>query len=988
MNRHMSGFPFRLGLGGWMCVSPVNPHTFRVRLNDTGVFPEQALIRYGIVRQPEELCPFSTEQNNAIIAIRTDQAELLIDRQNGQFRWNAGNGREIVRTATVPRSDRSGGFGICLAAMSGEALYGLGDVAPDGIERSGQKVEMWVAGTHFHSPIPFVMSSRGWAIMMNTTWKHSIHINSVGGRESEDNGHIDIEGPEGELDFYLFQGNDYAELLNRYTAIAGRPRLLPIWAYGLHYFCSVESGGRQIVEDALKFRQEGIPCDLIGLSDGWMAEEPDEAGNRQWDFRRFVISSSRQEPTAFIDTLHRHGFKLSLMLSCDYDLTAHEETNAGCEPQDAEAGAAKAWFDQLRTFVDEGVDAFKIPSANQTAPHPERSWANGMTDNEMHNLYPVVLGKQMQEGYVRQTGKRPMIHTVVGYTGMQQYTATECGKYGQRTTAVISALNSGLSGHAHTAIHMHVEEPEGIHASFLMPWAQNNSGRHFRHPCFLEEKQRALFRLYARLRYRLLPYLYSAAHTAANTGMPIARAMPLSFPDDEQCRNLFTQYMLGDHLLVGVFTENVYLPKGCWIDYWTGDRYEGPATIAYRVPEQAGGPLFVRAGAIIPMRPDMEYIEPSGAERLILHVYPDGPSESAIYEDDGITFRYEEGSIAETRIRCEADETRIVVRIWRRRGTYEGMTGRRSYEVVVHTENKPAFLRLNGQRYAEQTPATARRNPESGWKYDRLAGTIRLYAEEAAEADEPVLIELSLRFTEQDEQKQHGVKPDPSGAYSSPDAVAQETHHDSAEWLHIALDTCVQAEVEAALNVWWNSGKPNGSSDDNWRVRLLDGCLLLLRHAERRGWSLGDAFGADLANPLSHTDTQTAEQALALLTKLAGEVLAAAKKSIESVRHPILREIVAQVKKELHKKLSLQEFADRTGLHPVYLSRLFKREIGLPFSDYVLQQRMLRAKALLEAGMRVYEAASYSGFQDASHFSRVYSQYWGLAPVRVRRKET
>ncbi|MDF2714185.1 MAG: xylS, partial [Paenibacillus sp.] len=571
MNRQISSFQFELGQGGWMCISPVAPHTFRIRLNETGVFPEPALVRYGIVRHPDKRCTYTTEHNGKTIAVRTDAAELLIDQQSGHFRWNAENGRECVRTATPPRSGNAYGFGIGFATISGEAIYGLGDVAPDGIERSGQKVDMWVSGTNFHSPIPFVMSSRGWAILMNTSWKHSIDIGSG------DSGQVRIDGPEGELDFYLFHGNDYSELLNRYTDIAGKPRLLPIWAYGLHYFCSVEAGGRQIVEDALKFRQEGIPCDLIGLSDGWMAADQDDSGNRRWDFRRFVISSNHHESSAFIDTLHRHGFKLSLMIACDYDLSAHEEQLAsGALP--AEGGeTASAWFEQLKTFVDEGVDAFKIPSADQTVPHPDRSWANGMSDNEIHNLYPVLLGKQMQEGYRKQTRKRSMIHAVVGYTGMQQYTATECGKYGLRSTAVISALNSGLSGHAHTAIHMHVDEPEGIHAGFLMPWSQNNSGRHFRHPCFLEEKQRGLFRMYARLRYRLLPYLYSAAHTAALTGMPIARAMPLSFPDDEQCRTLCDQYMLGDHLLVGVFTDRVYLPKGRWIDYWTGERYEGPA---------------------------------------------------------------------------------------------------------------------------------------------------------------------------------------------------------------------------------------------------------------------------------------------------------------------------------------------------------------------------------------------------------------------------
>jgi alpha-glucosidase (family GH31 glycosyl hydrolase)/AraC-like DNA-binding protein len=980
MNRQANGFLFELDRGGWMSINPVAPHTYRIRLNDTGLFPDPALVRYGVVGHPRDRVPYSTEREGNTITIRTEAAKLCVQSSDGQFRWNDSGGNACVCTTESPWSSRSAGFGMRLAILDEEAIYGLGDVAPDRIDRRGQKADMWVSGTNFHSPVPFLMSSRGWAILMNTSWKHSIDI----GKESKD--HILIAGPEGELDFYLICGSGYEQLLNRYTDIAGKPRLLPMWAYGLHYFCSVESGGRQIVEDALKFRQEGIPCDLIGLSDGWTAADPDGSGSGPGDTRRLVISSyPGSESSAFIDTLHRHGFKLSLLLSCDHDVTALEERSKNFSASPSGGETEKAWFDQLLAFIDDGIDAFKVPSQNQTIPHPDRRYANGMSDNELHNLYPILLGKQMYEDYRAKTGKRPMIHAVVGYTGMQQFTATECGKYGLRSTAVISALNSGLSGHAHTAIHMHVDEPEGIHAGFLLPWAQNNSGRHFRHPCFLEEKQRGLFRLYARLRYRLLPYLYSTAHTAALTGMPIARAMPLVFSDDPNCRRLSSQYMLGADLLVAVFTNRVYLPKGVWIDYWTGARYEGPAAIEYKVPEHAGGPLFVRAGAIIPMRPDMDFIGQTSADRIILHVYPYGHNETTLSEDDGVSFEYADGRVSTTRIQCEADGDRIEILIWRRRGTYEGMPEHRSYEVVVHADEKPLAVHLGGERSLEQTPSSVRRNPQTGWKYDRTAGTLRLFAEEARNAEEPIRIEIGYRSSQPeqpDARKKGGVESlQPAGAH------LDESPDDSAQWLHIALDTCVRAEVEAALTAWWK-GKMNvsGLPSDHWRTHLLDGCLLLIRHAERRGWSFDDGFGSDIANPLSRADIRAPEQGFSLLLHLAGEVIAAAKRTVESVRHPIIRETVALVQRELHKKLSLQEAAVRAGIHPVYLSRLFKKEIGLPFSDYVLQQRMQRAKALLESGMKVYEAAAASGFQDASHFSRVYSHYWGQAPIHFRNK--
>lgn len=980
MDRQENGIGLRLGTGGWMRIIPIAPHTFRIRLNETGDFSESPLVRYGIVCEPDRLCDYSTLREGDTLTFRTESAALCVDTRNGLFSLSGDNGRTCIRSAGAPWSSAASGFGMRLSLTADETIYGLGDVSPERLNRRGQKVDMWVAGTNFHSPIPFAMSSRGWALLMNTSWKHTIDV----GCEREDE--LRVEGAEGQLDVYLICGSDYGQLLRSYTDIAGKPRLLPAWAYGLHYFCSVESGWRQVAEDALKFRQEGIPCDLIGLSDGWTADEQGGADiAQQREAGRYILSPvPGSESSALIERLHRHGFKLSLMLFGDCDISALTADQTSDSSLSSEFASEWAWLDQLLKFIDNGVDAFKVPSRDQALPHPDKRYANGMVDNEMHNLFPVLLGKTMFDSYRRRTGKRPMIHAVVGYTGMQRYTATECGKYGLRSTAVISALNSGLSGHAHTAIHMHVDEPEGIHAGFLLPWAQNNSGRHFRHPCFLDEKQRDLFRTYARLRYALLPYLYSAAHISAQTGMPIARAMPIAFPDDPRCADLCSQYMLGADLLVAVFTDRVYLPAGLWIDYWTEERIEGPRDIAVRVPDYAGGPLYVRAGAIIPMRPDADYIAAAGEARTIVHVYPHESGEYELIEDDGVSFDYTRGRIAVTRIRSEERPDRTAIGIWRRSGAYEGMPERKSYEVIVHAAAKPETIEVNGRRCPEQTPLTARKYSQSGWKYDRRAGTVRFYVDEAT-TEETVRIDIRYRATEKARLDAAAGEDEAAGVSGEEDGNVRE---DARKWLHIALDTCDPKQVEVALDAWWNDVQGEQTSPGvNWRTHVLDGCLLLVRHAERRGWTIGDGFGEELANPLSHADVQTPEQGLALLRELAGELIAAAKKTVEAVRHPIIRDVIGYVQRGLHRKLSLQEAAERAGIHPVYLSRLFKKEIGLPFSDYVFGQRMLRAKALLEAGMKVYEAAGLSGFPDASHFSRVYSRYWGRAPVSFRKKD-
>ncbi|MDF2719952.1 MAG: xylS, partial [Paenibacillus sp.] len=231
---------------------------------------------------------------------------------------------------------------------------------------------------------------------------------------------------------------------------------------------------------------------------------------------------------------------------------------------------------------------------------------------------------------------------------------------------------------------------------------------------------------YAKLRYRLLPYIYSAAHVAARTAMPIIRAMPLAYPDDPQSDGLTQQYMLGDYLLVAAFTNDVHLPEGVWIDYWSGERFVGPADMKANVPDNRGGPLFVKAGAIIPVWPEMDYVGQKPLDTIGLHIYPHGKSEFALYEDDGTTCRYVDGGLAVTSISSENSANEIRIRIGVREGRYEGMPERRSYEISIHAEGEPFEVTANGERL----------QPNEQWRY--ADGTITLKVDEDAAGARPL----------------------------------------------------------------------------------------------------------------------------------------------------------------------------------------------------------------------------------------------------------
>ncbi|WP_158606925.1 TIM-barrel domain-containing protein [Paenibacillus ginsengarvi] len=963
--------------GGWLAAEAIASSTFRIRMSDTGGFPESPLVRYQLVnadKRPGDES-FCVEYGDATV-IRAGRATLQIDRIDGQLSLSGPDGRERLRTCCSPWSGSASGFGARFSLRADEALYGLGNVVPERLNRRGLRVSMRAEQNLWASaPIPFLMSSEGWAVMVNTTWQHTFDI----GAAADDI--LSIEGPAGELDLFLFAGEGYAELLDAYTDVAGKPQLLPIWMYGLNFCPRVKSTARDVLEDAIKFRRSGTPCDLIGLSADWMETVNDFSTAKRWHPERFPTSTNdllRQ--VSFIGILHKQGFKLSLTLGCDHDLTLHEERQAAGitdgEPDDPE----EAWYDHLRKFVDDGIAAFVLSLRSPMFNYPDRIWGNGMTSPELHNLYPVLLGKQMFAGYRDQTGKRPVIHIEKGYLGMQQFVASTAGTFYNAKHAIAAILNYGLSGHVNTSTNMHLITREGIHADFLLAWSRIHSQDHFHHPDFLELPLQELFRRYARLRYRLLPYLYAAAFVAARTGMPITRAMPLMYPDDRNCRELSEQYMLGDSLLVAVYTDQVYLPEGGWFDYWTGERYSGPQRIAYTVPPGAGGPLFVRAGAIVPMWPQMDHVGQLRVETLTLDIYPGPNGEFVLYEDDGATFDYLDGRFTRTTLTCEASLETTTVRISRREGEYAGMVRKRCYELIVHMQGKPAAVRVDGQRRLDQS-RRIKADPFRSWRYDRLADTVTLHVEEDASGEAEVLVEI----VHPPKRKNTGARsPGAVTAGVSSGTGGEEGGTDEA--FVAALDTGETQRAEPALEAWWKAKMKAGSSGAVWPLHVMQACHLIVRHAEGRGWTAADVFGgsADLTAALALL--QSPEQGYELLQGLVRRFTRHTAERRPAAKHPVIRELIVLIEREPDKDLSLNTMAERFALHPFHLSRLFKKETGGAYSDYVMTARMTKARKLLEAGVKVYETASCCGFKDAGNFSKAFSKYWGAPPASFKPK--
>jgi alpha-glucosidase (family GH31 glycosyl hydrolase) len=169
---------------------------------------------------------------------------------------------------------------------------------------------------------------------------------------------------------------------------------------------------------------------------------------------------------------------------------------------------------------------------------------------------------------------------------------------------------------------------------------------------------------YLELRYRLLPYIYSAARETSETGLPMMRAMWLHHPDDPAAVARGDQFFWGRDLLVapvvekGATTRTLYLPKGTWFDFWTNEKIEGGREITRAVDLQTT-PLYVRAGAVIPLGPIKQYVEEQVAEPTTLLVFPGADGTSSWYEDDGKSFEYRKGAYMRVALRWEDGVRRL-----------------------------------------------------------------------------------------------------------------------------------------------------------------------------------------------------------------------------------------------------------------------------------------------------------------------------------------
>ena len=533
-----------------------------------------------------------------------------------------------------------------------ETFLGLGERF-DGISLAGRRTELWAAdrrevkyGDSTYLPVPWVLSNRGYGLLLDDARRSGWEMRS----QRTDAWAFGVMGAN--LGFYLIGGNP-AQAIDRYTALTGRPPLPPKWSLGV--VKTLVGGEQRVLRDAALLRQNSIPVDALYVYD----VEDDEA-NIGWPHVTFepIPPGTYPDVKRLVNALHQQGFRVLGYFSPDFRPTRASFQTANRVGALVRGLDGKSWLHPLygiglidamnpravewwqngpirRALTDLGFDGGMV-DLGEAVP-VETRFENNLTGADVHNSYTVAytaaafnaLKKYKPDG---------LFFMRSGYTGGQAvHASTWSGDPIHNWDPVVglksivpAGLGAGLAGYAywHTEVGGYVDG--GLDAvserELYIRWLELASftamlrdqyGDRQSRPTytFTDAETIALWQRYARIHQALVPYLWQTAQEAQAKGLPLMRHLAIAFPDDPRAWREEQQFLLGNDLLVapvvdfGARERTVYLPRGEWRMWWTGQTYTGPVEVTVPAPlDQI--PVFIRGGATMPPLPERAVVIP------------------------------------------------------------------------------------------------------------------------------------------------------------------------------------------------------------------------------------------------------------------------------------------------------------------------------------------------------------------------------------------
>ena len=509
------------------------------------------------------------------------------------------------------------------------------------------------------------------------------------------------------IDYWFFYGPEMDDLIAAYRTATGTAPLWPEWAYGFWQCRERYSSSQQILDTVAEFRQRKIPIDLIVQdwqywgSHGWGAYE--------WD------TSKYPDPAKLISSLHEQNthFMISVWSNpkgkAGADLTARKYVLPGTDWVDQFNPDARdlRWKYLDEAFFSAGTDAWwqdATEPADDGNPMAGSSVFLGPGDL-YRNAYPLFANQTVYDGQRRTSpDKRVVILTRSAYPGQQRFATALWsgdinGDWETLRRQIPAGLNVSLAGLPYWTtdtggfFRPRDQYQSEDFADLLVRWFQFSTfcpvqrihGYQSETEFWKYPRAEQTLVAYDRLRYRMLPYIYSMAWRVTHDHYTMMRPLVMDFRSDETAADIADEYMFGPAFLVSPVTQpkaaarSVYLPVGAkWTDFWTGAPTAAGRSDVAAPPEQI--PLMVRAGSIVPLGPDQQYAREKPADPIELRVYPGADGTFTLYEDEGDSYRYEQGASAT--IPMSWDESRKTLKIGDRLGEFPGMLRNRTFRVV------------------------------------------------------------------------------------------------------------------------------------------------------------------------------------------------------------------------------------------------------------------------------------------------------------------
>ena len=659
---------------------------------------------------------FTLAQDTRRATLKTAALTVALDLNRGFLSFSTAAGKSLLREGnSVPRSyipvtlngqqtyrviDR-------FSPDTTEAIYGLGQHQSGLFNYRGATVELGQNNTDI--AIPMLLSTNGYGILWNTA-----SLSTMDNRFPLEM-KLDSIAADG-IDYFVLYGPEFDQVIHEYRTLTGHAPMLPRWSYGFIQSKDRYTSLDEINQIATRYRTEHIPIDTIVQDWFWWEHEGDPIFNKNY-----------HDVAADLKKLHDEHFHT--MISVWGLLDPASETYKKLDAQgmllkdahvyDASNPEARDiyWESLPGKLFAQGWNSFWLDSAEPEEYYPHggdailatRMMAIG-NGAEYTNIFPLLHNEGIQNNWRKTTDqKRVFLLTRSAFLGSQRVGGTVWSGdvyssfWGLRHQ-VAGGLNYVLSGLPYWTTDIggywptvDVTSPE--YQEIYLRWFQFGVFN----PVFRSHGHRPHNEMWSyplvepalinfdKLRYRMMPYIYSLAWRISSDDYTVMRPLPMDFRADPLTHDDGTQFMFGPALMVnpvleaGAKERRVYLPKGTtWHDFWTGEKLSGGQHIQAAAPLERI-PLYVRAGSILPLGPEEEYADEKPNGPIELRVYPGADGSFTLYNDEGDNYNYEKGAHATTSVTwSDAGHT---LTFGARQGAYPNMPRDTTFHIVVIRPN-------------------------------------------------------------------------------------------------------------------------------------------------------------------------------------------------------------------------------------------------------------------------------------------------------------